>query len=69
MAAFEIGDVVQLKSGGPNMTVSNAATSGIACVYYNQIKGEMVRETFYPAQLRQVSGAPQPVHVPQPTRG
>ena len=31
---FEVGDLVRLKSGGPNMTVDNASSSRITCVWF-----------------------------------
>ena len=31
---FNVGDVVRLKSGGPNMTIDNAATSRIICRWF-----------------------------------
>lgn len=56
MASFEVGDVVQLKSGGPVMTVqdSNACdTYGkhgfIACVYFDGPKRH--EERFLPQML------------------
>ncbi|PAQ05730.1 YodC family protein [Mesorhizobium temperatum] len=34
---FKTGDVVRLKSGGPNMTVSDAAASGsVLCNWFNR---------------------------------
>ena len=69
MASFEIGDVVQLKSGGPSMCVGDTRGSDISCIYFNTIKGEMVRETFHIQQLRTVSGSPQPVGSSFTTRG
>ena len=32
---FNVGDVVRLKSGGPNMTVENASGSRIVCVWFD----------------------------------
>jgi uncharacterized protein YodC (DUF2158 family) len=48
MADFKIGDVVQLKSGGPIMTVTRVDDGLIDCVYFNKEKLEQVtleRET------------------------
>lgn len=40
MAEFKIGDVVQLKSGGPTMTVSHRSGSGqYECSWFNQNGG------------------------------
>jgi uncharacterized protein YodC (DUF2158 family) len=33
---FNVGDVVKLKSGGPNMTVDGAGGSRLTCVWFNQ---------------------------------
>jgi uncharacterized protein YodC (DUF2158 family) len=32
---FNVGDVVRLKSGGPNMTVGNASSSRIICTWFD----------------------------------
>jgi uncharacterized protein YodC (DUF2158 family) len=32
---FNVGDVVKLKSGGPNMTVDNSSSSRITCVWFD----------------------------------
>lgn len=34
MAQFKVGDVVQLKSGGPGMTVSDIEADGVRCVWF-----------------------------------
>jgi uncharacterized protein YodC (DUF2158 family) len=31
---FNVGDIVKLKSGGPNMTVDNASSSRIICNWF-----------------------------------
>ena len=31
---FNVGDIVRLKSGGPNMTVDNASSSRIICTWF-----------------------------------
>jgi uncharacterized protein YodC (DUF2158 family) len=31
---FNVGDIVKLKSGGPNMTVDNASSSRIICTWF-----------------------------------
>lgn len=33
---FQIGDVVQLKSGGPKMTVESMDTDGVKCVWFDK---------------------------------
>jgi uncharacterized protein YodC (DUF2158 family) len=54
MAELERGDVVQLKSGGPRMTVMTTggagATGSIACVWHD-VEGKVHREWFYPEML------------------
>jgi len=32
---FQVGDVVQLKSGGPNMTVKRLMGIGVDCVWFD----------------------------------
>lgn len=53
MATFQVGDVVELKSGGPTMTVEKVgrlarsmaeAYEGASCVWYDGSK--MIRENF-----------------------
>lgn len=34
MAQFKVGDVVQLKSGGPRMTVSEVDSDGVTCSWF-----------------------------------
>ncbi len=34
--AFEAGEVVQLKSGGPAMTVAAVDSAGVHCVWYGE---------------------------------
>ena len=36
LADFKIGDVVQLKSGGPKMTVDAYRTGGLTCVWHSK---------------------------------
>lgn len=31
---FKVGDVVELKSGGPDMTVEDITDDGVACVWF-----------------------------------
>lgn len=56
MANFEVGDVVQLKSGGPIMTVQETNAVGtqgargfVSCAYFDGAKKCM--ETFVPQML------------------
>jgi uncharacterized protein YodC (DUF2158 family) len=36
MSEFKIGDVVQLKSGGPKMTVTKVSAEGYLCRWFQQ---------------------------------
>lgn len=36
---FNVGDIVKLKSGGPNMTVDGSAGSRYTCVWFDGIAG------------------------------
>lgn len=49
---FEIGDVVQLKSGGPEMTIAQIDSNGmeITCRWF--LDGHPRREFFHPKTLR-----------------
>jgi|HubBroStandDraft_6_1064221.scaffolds.fasta_scaffold1490829_2 uncharacterized protein YodC (DUF2158 family) len=61
---FKVGDVVQLKSGGPRMTVTAAAkdTAGVDCVWCSWFIGntqqsgvwpvDAVREAVFPPHFR-----------------
>lgn len=46
---FEIGNVVELKSGGEPMTVEGVSEDSIDCVWFNGKKVE--RSSFNPATL------------------
>ncbi|HET6378603.1 MAG TPA: DUF2158 domain-containing protein [Methylocella sp.] len=39
--AFEPGDIVMLKSGGPAMTVMSASEDGVLCMWYAEDAEEM----------------------------
>lgn len=39
MSAFKVGDLVQLKSGGPVMTIKEiSAENGVLCVWFQDVK-------------------------------
>jgi uncharacterized protein YodC (DUF2158 family) len=52
--AFSVGDIVQLKSGGPKMTVNDVARGDgkVVCVWFAGAKREV--GTFEPATLQVV---------------
>lgn len=37
---FKVGDVVQLKSGGPAMVVISISTIAVECQFYNEKRGK-----------------------------
>jgi uncharacterized protein YodC (DUF2158 family) len=59
---FNIGDVVRLKSGGPNMTVDNASGSRIQCVWFETIEGSQIcnGQDFDQGTLEKVVSAEKP---------
>jgi uncharacterized protein YodC (DUF2158 family) len=51
MPQFRVGDVVELKSGGPEMTVSFILPTGkVFCVWFD--RSEKMEETFPPEALQ-----------------
>lgn len=51
MSNFKIGDVVRLKSGGPNMTVDEIMDDNfVICIWFNP-KQEKLRQKFHQDQL------------------
>lgn len=66
--SFKIADVVQLLSGGANMTVYRLTPAGVACCWYSPPTGKYERLTFDPALLKLISRASAtagvPAHVP-----
>ena len=51
---FEIGDVVDLRSGGPSMTVYAVDDNGIHCMYWNGTNGKFEYQSFDPILLKEV---------------
>ncbi len=47
---FKVGDVVQLKSGGPKMTVSEIDSDGVFCQWFHNSRVQTA--DFAPEQLR-----------------
>jgi uncharacterized protein YodC (DUF2158 family) len=54
--AFEPGDVVMLKSGGPSMTVVSTAEDEITCLWFGD-EGELFREAIPAIALESVFSA------------
>lgn len=52
---FEKGDVVKLKSGGPDMTVSAIKKDGVFEVVYFDLTGKLQINSFYGACLFKVT--------------
>lgn len=52
---FEKGDVVKLKSGGPDMTVSTIKKDGVFEVVYFDLTGKLQINSFYGAYLFKVT--------------
>jgi uncharacterized protein YodC (DUF2158 family) len=50
---FEPGDVVQLKSGGPPMTVEQVGNEAVSCSWFEKVgnRQQLERETFPPIAL------------------
>ncbi|UVX33143.1 MAG: putative small protein [Bacteriophage sp.] len=46
MNIMNIGDIVVLKSGGPNMTISEITLTGIVCVWYDCDNHRFCYDTF-----------------------
>lgn len=55
---FKPGDVVQLKSGGPLMTVKEQDGDCLFCVFWNQDASQFVTLSFDPVTLQSSSGGP-----------
>jgi uncharacterized protein YodC (DUF2158 family) len=61
--SFEAGDVVQLKSGGPLMTVEQVGKGGMTgedtvwCVWFEKVASRQIRQeaTFRPSSLEKSS--------------
>lgn len=45
MASFEPGDTVQIKSGGPLMTVVKAGSTEVTCLWFSEQSGEVKTAT------------------------
>ncbi|HEX8300682.1 YodC family protein [Sphingomonas sp.] len=54
-ASFNIGDIVQLKSGGPEMTVDSLFAGQVFCKWF--VGDDLKTETFSPGALKLVRAA------------
>ncbi len=52
-APFKVGDIVQLKSGGPRMTVESIESAGAAfCVWFDETpQGSLVKVHGFPPDV------------------
>jgi uncharacterized protein YodC (DUF2158 family) len=53
--SFKTGDIVALKSGGPDMTVRSVDPDGVACDWF---EGKRPRKASYPAAMLKPGGKP-----------
>lgn len=68
MAELKIGDVVQLKSGGPKMTIADTQSNpaGILCAWFD--KAEVKSSRFPPEALAPIKKSQEKVIPRRPTR-
>lgn len=52
---FKVGDEVQLKSGGPVMTVTNIGTASLQCTWF---KDDEVKREAFPEEALEAYEAP-----------
>lgn len=57
---FKDGDLVQLKSGGPTMTVTNTSTEGKGIVYTKWFAGSKLESGNFPAEALQAPPPKEP---------
>lgn len=58
MNNFKSGDIVSLRSGGVNMTVSDTSGNSVICQWFNPLSGKVEKETFFWPMLRGGTTAP-----------
>jgi uncharacterized protein YodC (DUF2158 family) len=68
MPELKVGDVVQLKSGGPKMTIANTKSNpaGILCVWFDDTEPKSSR--FPPETLQPVKKSPKKSSPRRPKR-
>jgi uncharacterized protein YodC (DUF2158 family) len=55
MAQFKTGDVVEIKSGGPDMTIREIRNDGlVSCKWWSSTKQEFGSDVFAPDMLKPV---------------
>jgi uncharacterized protein YodC (DUF2158 family) len=54
---YEVGDIVRLKSGGPNMTIDQAMGSRYDCLWFD-LPGSFHRQTFDQGAIEKVTKDP-----------
>ena len=54
MASFEPGDIVQIKSGGPIMTVVSAKGAEVQCLWFSEQAGDVKTATIPTLALEKV---------------
>lgn len=54
MSAFNPGDIVMLKSGGPRMTVEGPSGDSLVCSWFDHKTKVLSRETFLEDTLRKI---------------
>jgi uncharacterized protein YodC (DUF2158 family) len=54
MANFEPGDTVQIKSGGPLMTVVKATVAEVTCLWFSEQAGDVKTAAIPPVALDKV---------------
>jgi uncharacterized protein YodC (DUF2158 family) len=61
---FKVGDVVELNSGGPIMTVQSIHGSQVTCVWFNKTTGCFVESPLFAATLRTAEAPGDPLLNP-----
>lgn len=54
LESFEIGDIVSLKSGGPDMTISGKEDGYIQCTYWNTMDKKFSETSLDPRTLKTI---------------